>query len=153
MPAQKHIYYSFLRNALFLLTSFLLLYIAIKIPMADTLELIVIKIMFYTISILLLYISIKRIVNRKPIITIDDKGIYTIKSGFVSWRDISNEDVSVFNSASKYRRKVFRFHYLRDGSIKSVRCDIKLLSVSVIELDEIIEIYRNRYNETAEKSF
>lgn len=146
LPAQKHIYYSFTRYAMLLLVGFILLYAAFQIPTENEIVLIFIKILFFVISILLLYISIKRLINRQPIITIDSKGIFTIKSGFVSWGDIRNEDVSVFNTARKYRRKVFRFHYLRDGNIKSVSCDIETLNVSVIEFDEIVEIYRNRYN-------
>ncbi len=145
LPTQKHIYYSFIRYVLLFLVGFIFLYIAFQVPTEKEIVLLFIKILVFVISILFLYISIKRLINRQPIITIDSKGIYTIKSGFVSWGDIGNEDVSVSNS-SRARRKVFRFHYLRDGNIKSVSCDIETLNVSVIELDEIIEIYRNRYN-------
>lgn len=92
LPAQKHIYYSFVRYSLFLLVGLIFLYIAFRVPMEDTPELIFLKILLYTISILVLYISIKILINRKSLITIDNKGIYTLKSGLVSWGDIRNED-------------------------------------------------------------
>lgn len=145
LPAQKLIYYSFTRYAMFLLVGFILLYAVFQIPKEDEIGLVFIKILVFAISIFFFYFSIKKLINRKPIITIDNKGIYTTKSGFVSWKSIKRADVGVFVEFGKHMSKILRLDFIKENNLQSIKYNIETLSVSVIELDEIIEIYRKRY--------
>lgn len=144
LPAQKHIYYSFTRYAMLLLVGVILLYAAFQVPEENESGLIFIKILVLAVSIFFFYFSIKRLINRKPIITIDSKGIYTIKSGFINWKDIKRVDVGIIVEFGKQMSKILRLDFIKENNLQSIKYNIETLSVSVIELDEIIEIYRNR---------
>jgi hypothetical protein len=87
----------------------------------------------------LILMMIKDIVSHRPQITLDDKGIETVKGGFNSWSAISNMRLT---PGSKHDvGSILRYQY-PNGMVK---LDIAYYTISHDKLDHLLRIYRGRY--------
>ena len=149
-PAQTNFYYSPIRYGGYLIIGFILLYPFTKIPEENGLDLMIIKITVLLVSFFFFYLAIRKLINRKPVIYINNFGVYTSKTGFLKWDNIQNIEVAVFNQTKgryRYKEKIVRIEYLSEDGLQKVKYDIETLNVSAIEMDEIIQTYQKRHQQ------
>jgi hypothetical protein len=88
----------------------------------------------------LIFIMIKDIVDHRPQIILDNKGVETVKGGFNSWNAISN--IRVTPGSKHDVGSILRYQH-PNGMVK---LDIAYYSISHDMLDHLLRIYRGRYN-------
>jgi hypothetical protein len=88
--------------------------------------------------------AFKRYFNRNPQITLNNKGIWTTKTGFQKWQDIEDEEVlNVFDGESS--EYFLSFIY---GEKEKLFSKISILNLDITpeKLESLLRIYRWRYS-------
>ncbi|TDO19331.1 hypothetical protein [Pedobacter duraquae] len=96
--------------------------------------------LFYT-----MFLYIRDMLIRKPVLIIGNKGIQTVQSGFHSWEDIRNERIILRSTGRGAQSSFLCFDY-NNGSE-----DLKLTlyAISRIKLTQLLYVYRSRYENNA----
>jgi uncharacterized membrane protein YobD (UPF0266 family) len=108
------------------------------------------KIYFFALLLIaatayLIYTGIKIIWDRSPQLILNDKGIETKKNGFISWKDLSNEQVVIHQSQYSRRGPTTVLEY--DDSFGTIEFNIDKLDITAERLGEMLYAYRKRYEE------
>jgi hypothetical protein len=91
----------------------------------------------------LIYAGIKIIWDRSPQLILNDKGIETKKNGFISWKDLSNEQVVIRKPQYSRRGPTTLLEY--DDSFGTLEFNIDNLDITAESLGEMLYAYRKRY--------
>jgi len=142
IPSKTEIYYSKLTSVIELIISVGLISIGIYFAKGKTPKNYILAGITGLIGI---YNSIKefrKLQSNEPQIIIDDKGIYTTKTGFKSWADIVNAGVIVegFGKSAK------SYLILSYANGESDKIKIDDLNISAYRLENLLQTYRMRYN-------
>lgn len=84
----------------------------------------------------------KQATNKEPQITINDKGISTISTGFYSWEFIFNADVVAEGSG-----KNTRYYLVYDHPHGSEHLEIEDYDTDARSLSKLLGVYRGRWEE------
>ena len=86
--------------------------------------------------------SSKKLINRKPQVTLNDDGITINKHEFLCWADIYEEKVTTDTNGSN----VVNFLTFCDEDYNYTKIEIKNLNISPSKLENLLRTYRIRYN-------
>ncbi|RYZ48589.1 MAG: hypothetical protein EOP49_18330 [Sphingobacteriales bacterium] len=94
------------------------------------------------------YLAYRKAANRDAQITINARGIYTVKAGFHNWEDIQREQATIV----RYGKSADMFlSYDVPGAAVKVR--INNLTINVRKLNHLLRIYRGRYEQQAKRFY
>lgn len=85
--------------------------------------------------------GLPNLLNQKPQISIDNKGIETVKTGFKSWSTIRNEEV-IREGSGKSTHYFLQYKYDKG---RSEKVEIDALNITHQQLENLLRTYRIRY--------
>jgi hypothetical protein len=145
LPDKKEIFFSIVTNFIEISIAILIIGIGYYLFSLFEKESIILGSILILIGIYNLFMELKKTCDRKPQIIIDNNGIETKFSGFKSWSVINNIEITKerFLRSSKTYLK-----YYYDEN-KSVIIKIDDLSITHEKLENLIRVYKTRYNKNS----
>ena len=93
------------------------------------------------VPIFLIFKSVQRMIKKQPELVLDDQGLFTEQSGFLTWDLIFNEKVTRVYKGKGGVKVTFSFQH--PGDI--VHIDISDFNISKGRLERLIRVYKGRY--------
>jgi hypothetical protein len=88
-------------------------------------------------------LNLEEVFNKKPVIILSNKGLKTLNTSFFEWGEIKNERVILQNGIGN---NIYYLVYDYPGG--SAKLNIHRIDMSREELENLLHIYRLRYNES-----
>lgn len=90
----------------------------------------------------MLIVSYRRYINREPQIILSNDGVETANTPFYSWAEIADMDTMLERNSGDEGASVFFIYNCPSGEVK---IEISELNISRSDLDNLIGIYKGRY--------
>ena len=137
VPSETHIYHS---KALIYFFLFIAVFTIVGLVYVFTNNILIIGIATLIVVMTFLQLNRNKLKREQPQITLSNKGIETISTGFTSWKNIQNEQVYIVRAGKNTK---YYLKYRNFGRQETVL--LTGLNIGDGRMAELLILYRNRY--------